>query len=322
MTVNPRIVFLDASTMDAGDIDFSILQQFGSLTLHSTTSTDQIAQRISEADVVITNKVVLNEAVLRRADKLVLIIVCATGVNNIDLEAAQAKKIAVTNVAGYSTASVAQHALSLLLNLSGNAHRYSSEAKLWAESPIFTRLAYPMTEMSGKLLGIVGAGNIGCLVGEALEALGMNIQVLARKGSLTARHPEWPRVDHDLFFSSSDAISLHCPLTENTRHMIDSTSLELMKKTSFLVNTGRGELIMEEALIEALHSRKISGAALDVISQEPPSPGHALLAHDIPNLLITPHSAWTSQESRRRLLEGIVNNLRTFMAGSPENRVI
>jgi glycerate dehydrogenase len=322
MTENPRIAFLDASTMDAGDIDFSILQQFGSLTLHSTTSTDQIAQRISETDIVITNKVVLNEAVLRRADKLVLIIVCATGVNNIDLEAAQAKNITVTNVAGYSTASVAQHTLSLLLNLSGNAHRYSSEAKLWAESPIFTRLAYPMTEMSGKLLGIAGAGNIGCLVGEALESLGMNIQVLARKGSLTDRHPEWPRVDHDLFFSSSDAISLHCPLTENTRHMIDSTSLELMKKTAFLVNTGRGELIKEEALIEALHSRKISGAALDVISQEPPSPGHVLLAHDIPNLLITPHSAWTSQESRHRLLEGMVNNLRTFMAGSPENRVI
>lgn len=322
MAENPRIVFLDASTMDAGDIDFSILHQFGALTLHPTTTEGQVSDRISGADVVITNKVVLNEKVLRQTETLDLIIVCATGVNNIDLKAAQEQEITVSNVAGYSTASVAQHTLSLLLNLSGNTHRYSTETKLWAESPIFTRLAHPMTEMSGKLLGIAGAGNIGCLVGEALQALGMNVQVLARKGSLTDRHPEWPRVDRESFFSSSDAISLHCPLTESTRHMIDSNSIGLMKRNAFLVNTGRGELIDEGALSAALRTGKIAGAALDVISQEPPAPNHALLAGNIPNLLITPHSAWTSLEARSRLLEGIVTNLRTFLAGKPENRVV
>ena len=322
MPEKPHIVFLDSSTMDAGDIDFSILQQFGSLTLHATTASHQVTERISGANVVITNKVVLNAEMLNHTEVLDLIIVCATGVNNIDLNAAKAQNVAVTNVAGYSTASVAQHALSLLLNLAGNTHRYSTEVGLWAESPIFTRLAHPMTEMSGKIIGLAGAGNIGCLLGETLEALGMNVQVLARKGSLTDRHPEWPRIAHDPFFSSSDAISLHCPLTESTRHMINSTSLGLMKGTAFLVNTGRGELIEESALIDALHSKSIAGAALDVISQEPPQVGHALLAEDIPNLLITPHSAWTSHEARTRLLKGIVNNLRTFLDGNPENRVI
>ena len=322
MPDKPCIVFLDSSTMDAGDIDLSILQQFGPFTLHSVTSGDQVTERISEANVVITNKVVLNKEVLNKAGALDLIIVCATGVNNIDLAAAQAQNITVSNVAGYSTSSVAQHTLSLLLNLSGNTHRYSTEAGLWAESPIFTRLAHPMAEMCGKNIGLVGAGNIGCLVGETLQALGMNVQVLARKGSLTDRHPEWPRIAHDQFFSSSDAISLHCPLTETTRHMINSTSLALMKETAFLINTGRGDLIEEPALIDALHSTRIAGAALDVISQEPPPAEHPLLAEDIPNLIITPHSAWTSREARGRLLEGIVNNLRTFLAGNPANRVV
>ncbi|MCH2060033.1 MAG: D-2-hydroxyacid dehydrogenase [Verrucomicrobiales bacterium] len=322
MKEKPRIVFLDASTMDAGDIDFSPLRQFGTFILHKTTDHNQTLERIAEADIVITNKVILDREILQQASSLSMITVCATGVNNIDLDAAKENGITVTNVAGYSTSSVAQHTLSLLLNLSGNSHRYSQEASLWAESPIFTRLTYPMVELSGKTLGIAGAGNIGCLVGETLKALGMDIQVLARKGSLTDRHPEWPRVDHDRFFSSSDAISLHCPLTESTRHMISSKSLELMKPAAFIVNTGRGELIDEPALIEALQSGCIAGAALDVISQEPPRPDHPLLEGNIPNLIITPHSAWTSIDARNRLLDGIINNLRTFIAGNPENRVI
>ncbi|MCP4846950.1 MAG: glycerate dehydrogenase [Verrucomicrobiaceae bacterium] len=322
MTDNPHIVFLDSSTMDAGDVDLSTLNQFGHLSLHPVTSAEQITERIAGAHVAITNKVVLNREILQQSESLELIIVCATGVNNIDLDAAKEQNITVTNVAGYSTASVAQHALSLLLNLSGNAHRYCTEASLWAESPIFTRLAHPMSELSGKTFGLAGAGNIGCLVGQTLETLGMHIQVLARKGSLTDRHPEWPRINREDFFSTSDAISLHCPLTETTHHMVNQATLDLMKKTTFLVNTGRGELIDESALIRALRSRSIAGAALDVISQEPPPAGHPLLADDIPNLIITPHSAWTSVESRTRLLEGISNNLKTFIAGNPANRVV
>ena len=318
----PSIVFLDSSTMSAGDMDFSVLRQFGKLTLHATSSPQEITGRIACARIVITNKVVLDAEILSHADALQLIIVCATGVNNIDLTAAKSRNIVVSNVAGYSTASVAQHALSLLLNLAGNTHRYAAEVALWPESKIFTRLAYPMTEMNGKTLGIAGAGNIGCSLGEAAAALGMNVQVLARQGSLTDKHPEWPRVPHQEFFSSSDVISLHCPLTTATRHMINSTSLHLMKRSAFLVNTGRGELIDEPALAESLRSQSIAGAALDVLSREPPPHGHSLLVEGIPNLLITPHSAWTSLEARNRLLDGIVNNIRAYLAGNPANRII
>ena len=322
MPGSPRIVFLDSSTMNAGDIDFSVLRQFGKLTLHAVSSPQEITERIAEARIVITNKVVLDAEILSHADALQLIIVCATGVNNIDLTAAKSRNIVVSNVVGYSTASVAQHALSLLLNLAGNTHRYAAEVTLWPESLIFTRLAYPMTEMNGKILGIAGAGNIGCSLGETAAALGMNIQVLARQGSLTDKHPEWPRVADQEFYSSSDAISLHCPLTTATRHMINSTSLHLMKQSAFLVNTGRGELIDEPALADSLRSHSIAGAALDVLSREPPPHEHSLLAEDIPNLLITPHSAWTSLEARNRLLDGIANNLRTYLAGNPANRII
>lgn len=318
----PRIVFLDSSTMTAGDMDFSVLRQCGKLTLHETSTPQEVTGRIAGARIVITNKVVLDAEILAHADELQLIIVCATGVNNIDLTAAKSRNIAVSNVAGYSTASVAQHALSLLLNLAGNTHRYAAEAALWPQSPIFTRLTHPMTEMDGKILGIAGAGNIGCSLGKTVTALGMNVQVLARQGSLTDRHPEWPRIPHQEFFSSSDVISLHCPLTTATRHMINSTTLHLMKQSAFLVNTGRGELIDEPALAESLRTKSIAGAALDVLSREPPSPEHSLLAVDIPNLLITPHSAWSSREARNRLLDGIVNNLRTYLAGTPANRII
>lgn len=322
MPGSPTIVFLDSSTMSAGDMDFSALRNFGTLTLHDTTSPEEVTGRIAGAQIVITNKVVIDAEILTHADSLQLIVVCATGVNNIDLTAAKARNVIVSNVAGYSTSSVAQHALSLLLNLAGNTHRYAAEANLWPQSPIFTRLAYPMTEMQGKVLGIAGAGSIGCALGEAVTAIGMNVQVLARQGSLTDKHPEWPRVPHQEFFSSSDVISLHCPLTADTRHMINSTSLRLMKPGAFLVNTGRGELIHESALAESLRTQHIAGAALDVLSREPPPLEHSLLAEDIPNLLITPHTAWTSLEARNRLLEGIATNLRTYLAGNPANRII
>jgi len=308
--------------MSAGDIDFSVLRNFGKLTLHDTSSPEEVTGRIADAQIVITNKVVLDSEILSNANSLQLIIVCATGVNNVDLTAAKARNIIVSNVAGYSTSSVAQHALSLLLNLAGNTHRYTAEATLWTKSPIFTRLAYPMTEMNGKILGVAGAGSIGCSLGEAVAAIGMSVQVLARQGSLTDKHPEWPRVPNQEFFSSSDVISLHCPLTSDTRHMINSTSLSLMKPSAFLVNTGRGELIDEFALAQSLRAQHIAGAALDVLSREPPPRDHCLLADDIPNLLITPHTAWTSLEARNRLLEGIAINLRTFLAGNPSNRII
>ena len=324
MSQPPRIVFLDASTVDRGDVDFAPLRELGELTCHPTTAPDEIAARAAEADIIITNKTVLDSGALATAREggLALVVVCATGVNNIDLDAAREQHITVSNVVGYSTPSVAQHAISLLLNLANKAHLYAAQAALWPESPIFTRLAHPIIELNDRLLGIAGAGNIGCRVGEIAESLGMDIQVLARPGSLTARHPEWPRVDHDTFFESSDAISLHCPLTESTHHMIDAATLRQMKSSALLINTGRGDLIDEPALADALRSRRIAGAGLDVLSSEPPPADHPLLDPDIPGLLITPHTAWASHEARVRLIDGVAENIRSYLTGSPTNRVV
>lgn len=322
MSETPRIVFLDSSTLDRGDLDLDPLLSLGDLKTHPTTAPEQVAERIAGADIVLTNKVVLDAEALAGADKLALVVATATGVNNIDLDAAKANSIVVCNVAGYSTASVAQHTITLLLSLATNTHLYAAETQLWPESPIFTRLAHPVTELDGKQLGIAGAGSIGCRVAEIATALGMEVQFLARPGSLTARHPEWPRLDAESFYSSSDVISLHCPLTEETRHMISASTLRQMKTSAFLINTGRGALVDEVALGDALRSRSIAGAALDVLSVEPPPADHPLLATDIPNLLLTPHTAWLSLESRRRLLDGVAHNIRSFLIGRPDNRVV
>ncbi len=324
MSNPPRIVFLDASTVDSGDVDFSPLRELGDFVSYPTSTPEEVPGRIAGADVVVTNKVVLDAPLLAegRGGGLALVVVSATGVNNVDLDAALEHHITVSNVVGYSTQIVAQHAISLLLNLAGNVHRFAAEAALWPESPIFTRLAHPVTELDGKLLGIAGAGNIGCRIGEIAEALGMGVQALARPGSLTARHPEWPRVDADEFFETSDAISLHCPLTEGTRRMINPTTLRQMKAGALLVNTGRGDLVDEAALADALRSRRIAGAGLDVLSSEPPPADHPLLADDIPGLLITPHVAWVSREARCRLVDQVAENIRSFLSGKPSNRVV
>lgn len=317
----PKIVFLDAATADAGDLDFEPLRELGDLQRHETTSPDEISDRIEGAQVVLTNKVVLDAETIATATGLQMIGVCATGINNVDLSAAREHGITVCNVCGYSTPTVAQHTISLLLNLAGNNHLYANEAPLWAESPIFTRLDHPVIELEGRTLGIVGAGSIGGRVGSIAEALGMDVQVLARPGSLTARHPEWPRVEEDAFFATSDAISLHCPLTAENTRMINAGTLRQMKSTAFLINTGRGDLVDETALADALRNHRIGGAALDVLSVEPPPADHPLLAEDIPNLIVTPHCAWISKESRTRLLEGVAANIQNFFAGTPSNVV-
>ena len=319
-----RISFLDASTVNAGDIDFGHLRALGELNLYDTTGAGQLRERIADTEVILTNKVELDADAISAAaaDSLTLIVICATGVNNVDLDAARENGVAVCNVVGYSTASVAQHAITLLLNLATNVHRYAGEAPVWADSPIFTRLDYPSVELDGKVLGIAGAGNIGCRTGEIGAALGMSVQVLARPGSLTAKHPEWPRVEDDEFYTTSDAISLHCPLTDSTHQMINGTTLRQMKRGAFLINTGRGQLVDELALADALRSGRIGGAGLDVLSAEPPPADHPLLDPEIPNLLITPHTAWSPRASRWRLMDAVAHNIRSFLAGDPDNRVV
>lgn len=316
---SPHLVFLDRSTLDAGDIDLAPLEALGKLVCHDITLPADRAARVAEASILLTNKVVIDGPVMDAAPKLKLIQVVATGTNNVDLEAARHRGIAVANVSGYSTASVAQHVMTLLLNLATNVHRLAAEAPLWAQSPHFTRLDYPIGELAGRTLGIVGLGAIGTAVAGLAEAFGMEIVVLAREGSRAeGKDPEpWPRLPLGEFLAKADAITLHCPLTEATRHFINAETLARMKAGAFLINTGRGPLVDEAALADALRAGRLGGAGLDVLSVEPPPADHPLLAADLPNLIVTPHTAWASRESRLRLLDGVVANLRAHLAGTP-----
>lgn len=317
-----KIVFLDADTTDAGDINLGPIEALGSLTCHGVTAPDEVAERIADAEVVLTNKVVLGALEMEAASRLELVCVCATGTNNIDLAAARERGIGVANVAGYSTPGVVQHTLALLLNLATNIHRYAGEAVLWAESPIFCRLDYPIVELAGRRLGIVGVGEVGRRVGVGAEALGMEVVALGRVGqSQETTHAGWPRLSREIFFKSCHAVSLHCPLTPETECLINQKTLAWMPQGAFLINTGRGGLVDEPALVEALRSGSLGGAALDVISQEPPEKKHPLLDATIPNLLITPHSAWASLASRQRLVAEIAENIRAFLVGERRNRV-
>lgn len=323
MSTTP-ITFLDLSAMDAGDLDFSALESLGSFKSFPMTQPGEVAARLAGAEVAIVNKVVVGADVMDACPSLKLIQLAATGFNNIDVGAAAARGITVCNVRGYGADTVAQHTIGLLLNLATSIHRFAGEATRWCDSPIFTRLDYPATDLAGKQLGIVGGGAIGSKVGDIASALGMRVQILARAGSDKPGTPDRPRVPADEFFATSDAITLHCPLTAENRQMINAETLTQMKPSAFLINTARGDLVDEPALAAALVDGTIAAAGLDVLSQEPPPADHPLirLTQSHPErILISPHSAWTSTEARTRLLEGIVSNILAWQAGSPTNEV-
>lgn len=319
----PNIVFLDTGTADAGDLDFTELESLGQLTRHDLSQADEIPDRIAEAQIVLTNKTVITREIIEAAPQLKLIQVVATGYNNVDVDAAKNSSIAVCNVSGYSTPSVAQHTLTLLLNLATHVHRYAQEASEWPQSPYFTRLDHPITELAGKTLGIAGMGTIGSLVASIAESMGMKVVCLQREeqASSAPGQTDRPRLNRDEFFTTCDAITLHCPLTPETHHLMNADTLSQMKSSAFLINTGRGDLIDEAALADALQQGEIAGAALDVLSSEPPPADHLLLSADIPHLIITPHTAWASTESRQRLLDGVVKNIQAFLAGESLNRI-
>jgi glycerate dehydrogenase len=318
-----KITFLDSSTLTRGDIDFTPLEALSTFTHHEHTAPSEVAERCGEVEVILTNKVVLDSEIIESLPDLKLILVCATGVNVVDLEAARARGIPVCNVAGYSTPSVAQHAAALLLALATKVHRLATEHDAWPRSPIFTRLTHAVTELSGKACGIVGLGAIGSAFAIITEALGMKVQILAREDSPNTSRPELPRLAAREFFATSDVISLHCPLTAENEGMIDGDTLAAMKPGALLLNVSRGPLVDELALAGALRSGHLAGAGLDVLSVEPPPADHPLLAADLgdKNLIITPHTAWLSLQSRQRLLAGVVDNLKNWLAGTPSNRV-
>ncbi|MCQ3828223.1 D-2-hydroxyacid dehydrogenase [Microbulbifer elongatus] len=303
-----RGVFLDTLTMKLEELDTSALESsLDQWEFFATTSPAQTAERIANADVVITNKVVLDRDLIESAPGLKLICVCATGTNNIDLDAAAAKNIPVKNVAGYTGTSLAQHTLALILALATRWHQYHEDVRdgRWSQSPVFCRLDYPVMELDGKTLGIIGYGDLGSKVARLGEALGMRILIA---DSFTGESKPG-RVPLEQLQRESDVVSLHCPLTEQTDQLVNPAFLSSMKKSAFLINTARGGLVDEKALAHSLKSGEIAGAALDVLSVEPPPQNHPLLVDNIPNLLITPHNAWISRESRQRLLDGVVANI-------------
>ena len=319
--MDPRIVFLDKDTTDIGDIDFSAIESIGPVQYFANTSPEQTADRISQAEIVLTNKVYIGAEAMSSAKILKLIQVVATGVNNVDLEAAKQSGIAVCNVSGYSTPAVAQHVFALLLNLVTNVHRYGATKGEWSDSPMFTRLDFPVSELAGKTLGIVGFGEIGKAVAEIGKGFGMTVVALGRDGS-SKSDEKIVRLPKEKFFPSCDVISLHCPLTPETHHLINTEVLSRMKNSAILINTGRGDLVNENKLVAALENGEIRAAGLDVISEEPPAKDHLLMKTDLPNLLITPHSAWSSVESRQRLVDGVAENLAVFLKGEKRNRVV
>lgn len=306
-----KIVFLDSLSL--GNKDLSRFEKFGEFIEYKTTSPLELAERIVDADIIITNKVIMGEKEFSYSPKLKLICICATGVNNIDIPEARKKGIAVINVKDYSTESVAQMTLTFMLNLSSSFSSYNDLIKsgAWPKSPIFTMLNYPFFNLKGKTLGIIGYGAIGKRVEELAKVFGMNILISQRPRTNEAAEG---RVEFDKVLKKSDFITIHAPLNENTENLFDLEAFKLMKKTSFLINTARGPIVVEEDLAKALKEGLISGVAIDVMKKEPPLDNNPLF--DAPNLIITPHMAWASKESIDTLLLGVEKNISDFLSGS------
>jgi glycerate dehydrogenase len=313
-------VFLDRDTVDRGDMDMSVLEQrLPRWRFYGLTAAPELHERIADATVVISNKVVLDEAAFAAAPKLKLVCVSATGTNNIDLAAASRHGVTVCNVRGYATASVVQHTFALILSLSMRLGRYRRAVMRgeWQSSPHFCLLDYPIHEIARKKLGIVGYGELGHGVAKVAAAFGMEVLISQRPGG----DPSPERLPLHELLPQVDVLTLHCPLTPETRNLIGEKELRLMKPSALLINTARGGIVDEVALAAALRDNRLAGAGIDVLTTEPPREGNPLLADDIPNLIVTPHIAWASVESRQRLLDQIGLNIAAFLSDAERNRV-
>jgi glycerate dehydrogenase len=320
MSDDRRAVFLDYTSLDLGDLNFEALHgRFSELKLYGATAQEEVIERLQGAQVAISNKVQLNAATLKACPQLKLILIAATGTNNVDLAAARAQGITVCNCQGYGTPSVAQHTLMLLLALATRLPDYQKAIAdgQWQQSKQFCLLDFPIVELEGKTLGLLGHGELGSAVARLAEAFGMRVLL----GQLPGRPARADRLALDELLPQVDALTLHCPLNDDTRHMIGARELALLKPDAFVVNTARGGLIDEQALANALRRGHLGGAATDVLSVEPPVNGNPLLAADIPRLIITPHSAWGSREARQRIVGQLADNAEGFFAGTPRRVV-
>ena len=316
----PKLVILDAYATNPGDLSWAPIEALADCAIHDRTAPSDVLARIGDADAVLLNKAVLSAATIEQSPNLRYVGILATGWNTIDLAAAKKRGLVVSNVPGYSTPSVAQHAIALLLELTNQVALHSADARSggWSRNPDYCYRLSPQIELAGLVLGIVGFGQIGQAVARIGQALGMRI--LANRRDVSAPPPEGVEyASLDRLFSESDVVSLHCPLSSATSGLVNAARLAQMKPSAFLINTSRGPLVNERDLAQALREHVIAGAAVDVLSTEPPAPDNPLLS--APHCFVTPHVAWATAAARRRLVEIAADNLRSFIAGAPIHQI-
>jgi len=314
-----NIVVLDGYTLNPGDLEWKALQALGRCDIHDRTPPTETIRRAADAEIVLTNKTVLAREIIHGLPKLKYIGVLATGTNVVDLTAARERGIPVTNIPTYGTRSVAQAAFALLLELAQHTGHHANSVRegKWTNCADWCYWDFPLVELDGLTMGLVGFGRIGRATGELARAFGM--KVLAHDVATGEAPPHVRFVPVEELFRESDVVSLHCPLTPQTKNIVNAQHLALMKRTAFLLNTSRGPLVDELALAAALNEGKIAGAGLDVLSVEPPPPDHPLLCAK--NCIITPHNAWGTRAARARLMRIAVENIRSFLAGQAQNVV-
>lgn len=315
-----KIVVLDGQGVNPGDISWNRIEELGELTVYPRTAPEEVLQHVGDAEIALTNKTVFDADIIAQLKNTKYIGVLATGYNVVDTKAARERGIVVTNIPAYSTDSVAQMVFAHLLNVSNHVDHYAEETRngVWSRCLDFCYWNTPLFELAGKTLGIVGLGHIGMKVAQIAQAFGMN--VLAYTSKSPDQLPEWIRkTTLDGLLGASDVVSLHCPLTDTTRELMNNASIEKMRDGAILINTGRGPLVNEADVADALVSGKLGAYCADVLSSEPPSASNPLIG--VPNAFITPHVAWATLEARLRLMDIAVCNIKSFLAGSPTNVV-
>ena len=313
-----KIVILDGYTANPGDLSWKELETLGELVVYERTSADETVARAADADVVLTNKVLITKEVMAQLPRLKYVGVLATGYNVVDIEAAHHRGIIVTNVPAYSTESVAQMVFAHLLTVTNRVEHYAvqNRAERWTNSADFSYSDTLLTELAGKRFGIVGLGNIGKRVAQIAQAFGMNVIALTSKTTLPEGIKKASLIE---LLAQSDVLSLHCPLTPDTHHLINADTLKLMKPTSILINTGRGPLVDDQAVADALKAKRLYAFCADVLTEEPPKADNPLLG--LPNAYTTPHIAWATVEARARLIQVTIDNVKAFASGQPQNIV-
>ncbi len=316
-----KIVVIEGYSLNPGDLSWSGLEALGELTVYDRSRQDQIVERCKDAEIVFTNKEPLGRNILEQLPNVKFIGVLATGYNCVDVAAARDLGIVVSNVPGYGTNSVVQLSFALLLELTLHVQHHSTAVKNgdWSRSPDFCFWNYPLIELSGKTMGIIGFGDIGKKVGDVASAFGMKVIGNSRTRTDQSHRTDFRWASVEELLAQSDVVSLHCPLTPDTTGMINKESLKLMKPSAFLLNTSRGPLIVDQDLADALNEGLIAGAGIDVLSKEPPPPDNPLLSAK--NCIITPHIAWATKEARVRLMDIVVSNTKAYIGGSPVNVV-